>query len=160
MINNDEFAIGAALRAPGHTSESTSYLLDNQALFTGDTLLLTSMGRPDLEASAEESRIRAGWLYHSLRRLLTLSPKTLVLPGHTSNPILFDGKPIASSLAEVSNQTELLHLPEQTFAETILARIPPTPPNHRRIVELNEAGLWPDENPANLEAGANRCAVA
>jgi len=41
----------------------------------------------------------------------------------------------------------------------LLARIPPTPPNHRRIVELNEMGTWPDEEPRVLEAGANRCAV-
>lgn len=162
--DNAEFIVGAArlvaLHTPGHTGESTCYLLDNQAVFTGDTLFLTSVGRPDLEATAAESRTRAGLLYHSLRRLLTLSPETLVLPGHTSEPILFDGKPITTSLAEVSNQTELLHLPENAFIETILTRIPPTPPNHHRIVELNEAGLWPDEDPTTLEAGANRCAVA
>jgi glyoxylase-like metal-dependent hydrolase (beta-lactamase superfamily II) len=162
--DNAEFIIGAArlaaLHTPGHTGESTSYLLDNQAVFTGDTLFLTSVGRPDLEAAAAESQVRARLLYHSLRRLLTLAPATLILPGHTSDPILFDGKPIATSLAEVSHQTELLHLPEDAFVETVLTRIPPTPPNHQRIVELNEAGLWPDDDPTNLEAGANRCAVA
>lgn len=162
--DTDEFVIGAvrlvALRSPGHTDESTSYLLDNQTLFTGDTLFLTSVGRPDLEATVEESRIRARWLYNSLQRLLNLAPETLILPGHSSDPILFDGKPIATSLAEVSNQTDLLHLPEKAFVDTLLTRIPPTPPNHQRIVALNEAGLWPDEDPANLEAGANRCAVA
>ena len=162
--DKDEFIIGAArlvaLHTPGHTGESTSYLLDNQAVFTGDTLFLTSVGRPDLEATAAESRIRARLLYHSLRRLLTLAPETLILPGHTSEPILFDGKPIATSLAEVSNQTEFLHLSKNTFVETILTRIPPTPPNHHRIVELNEAGLFADSDPAELEAGANRCAVA
>lgn len=162
--DNDEFTIGAArlvaLPTPGHTGESTCYLLDNQALFTGDTLFLTSVGRPDLEATAEESRQRAGLLYHSLQRLLTLSPDTLVLPGHTGQPVAFDGQALAASLAQVSQVVELLHLPEQIFVETMLTRIPPTPPNHHRIVELNEAGLWPDEDPANLEAGANRCAVA
>jgi hypothetical protein len=49
---------------------------------------------------------------------------------------------------------------EDAFVETILARIPPTPPNHRRIVELNEAGLLPVGDPTDLEAGANRCAVS
>jgi glyoxylase-like metal-dependent hydrolase (beta-lactamase superfamily II) len=162
--DNDEFAIGAArlvaLHTPGHTGESTSYLLDNQALFTGDTLFLTSVGRPDLEATAAESQMRARLLYHSLQRLLALAPETLILPGHTSDPILFNGTPITTSLAEVSNQTELLHLPEDAFVETILTRIPAAPPNHQRIVELNEAGLFPNSDPAELEAGANRCAVA
>jgi len=104
--------------------------------------------------------VRARLLYQSLRRLLTLAPETLILPGHTSDPIPFDGKPITTSLAEVSHQTELLHLPEPAFVETILTRIPPTPPNHQRIVELNEAGLFPNSDPTELEAGANRCAVA
>ena len=39
------------LRTPGHTLESTSYFLDERALFTGDTLFLAGVGRPDLEAS-------------------------------------------------------------------------------------------------------------
>jgi hypothetical protein len=42
----------------------------------------------------------------------------------------------------------------------ILARIPPPPPNHHRIITLNEAGMLPDGDPTELEAGANRCAVA
>ena len=162
--DNDEFTIGAArlaaLRTPGHTGESTCYLLDNQALFSGDTLFLASVGRPDLEATAEESRVRARLLYHSLQRLLTLSPETLILPGHTSEPIAFDGQAITASLAQVSQAVELPHLPKAKFVETILARIPPTPPNHHRIVELNEAGRLPDEDATNLEEGANRCAVA
>jgi hypothetical protein len=48
---------------------------------------------------------------------------------------------------------------ESEFIERILSRIPPTPPNYERIVELNEAGVLPAEDPTELEAGANRCAV-
>jgi hypothetical protein len=36
--------------------------------------------------------------------------------------------------------------------------LPPTPPNHAQIVASNESGQWP-EDPVELEAGANRCAV-
>ena len=46
-----------------------------------------------------------------------------------------------------------------TLLEAILARIPPAPPNHQRIVAQNESGQWPDGDPVELEAGANRCAV-
>jgi hypothetical protein len=45
------------------------------------------------------------------------------------------------------------------FVEAILTRVPPTPPNHLEIVELNERGELPDET-SELEAGANRCAIA
>jgi hypothetical protein len=38
--------------------------------------------------------------------------------------------------------------------------VPPTPPNFASIVALNEAGEQPDGDPTDLEAGANRCAVA
>jgi glyoxylase-like metal-dependent hydrolase (beta-lactamase superfamily II)/rhodanese-related sulfurtransferase len=148
-----------ALHTPGHTLESTCYLLDGRTLFTGDTLFLNSVGRPDLEANPEEARRRAHLLYRSLQRLLDLPARPLVLPGHTSEPVAFDGQPVAASLAEVSGNTALLHVAEAEFVEQILQRIPPTPPNHHRIVELNEAGVLPDEDPTELEAGANRCAV-
>ena len=88
--DGDLLRVGAsqivALRTPGHTMESTCYLLDGRALFTGDTLFLAGVGRPDLEASAGEARARAGLLHDSLQRLLTLPAETLVLPGHTSVP--------------------------------------------------------------------------
>ena len=53
----------------------------------------------------------------------------------------------------------LARLTEAEFVEAVLARIPPSPPNHSLIVELNERGELPGD-PAELEAGANRCAVA
>ena len=161
--DDDTVAIGSArlraLRTPGHTAESTSYLLDGQTLFTGDTLFLNAVGRPDLHADPEAARTRAHALYASLQRLLALPEGTLVLPGHTSAPIPFDGKVLATTLTQVYAQTALLQLPEDGFVAAALARIPPTPPNHMRITELNEAGVLADD-PIALEAGANRCAVA
>ena len=148
-----------ALHTPGHTPESVCYLLDEHALFTGDTLFLAAVGRPDLEASAEQARHRARALHRSLQRLVALPPDTLVLPAHTSEPVVFDGRPISATLGEVQERTSLLRETEEAFVSQILTRLPPTPPNHHRIVALNEAGTLPDD-PTELEAGANRCAVA
>jgi glyoxylase-like metal-dependent hydrolase (beta-lactamase superfamily II) len=148
------------MHTPGHTAESTCYLLDDRALFTGDTLSLAGVGRPDLEASPDEARLRAYALFHSLHRLLALAPQTLVLPGHTSAPVAFDGEAVTATLASVRERVGLLHKLQQAFVEALLARIPPTPPNHHRIVALNEAGSTFDGDPSELEAGANRCAVA
>src|SRR5205807_363481 len=93
------------------------------------------------------------------QRLLALPPETVILPAHTSEPVAFDGRPISATLEEVQERTSLLRETEETFVSQILARLPPTPPNHHRIVALNEAGTLPDD-PTELEAGANRCAVA
>jgi glyoxylase-like metal-dependent hydrolase (beta-lactamase superfamily II) len=163
LTDGDTLRVGSAglrvLHTPGHTPESACYLLDDRALFTGDTLFLAAVGRPDLEASAEQARRRAHVLHASLQRLAALSPETVVLPAHTSEPVAFDGRPISATLRQVQERTSLLRETEETFVGQILTRLPPTPPNHHRIVALNEAGTLPDD-PTELEAGANRCAVA
>ena len=162
--DGDTLSIGSSrlnpVRTPGHTLESTSYLLDNRALFTGDTLFLAGVGRPDLEASPEQARERARLLHASLARLTALPPETVILPGHTSEPAPFDDQPIMATLADVINRVPMVGMSEDAFVEAILARIPPTPPNHARIVALNEAGELPPGDPTDLEAGANRCAVS
>jgi glyoxylase-like metal-dependent hydrolase (beta-lactamase superfamily II)/rhodanese-related sulfurtransferase len=164
LRDSDQIMVGdarlTAIDTPGHTPESMSYLLDGLALFTGDTLFLTGVGRPDLEASVDGARERAGLLWGSLRRLAALAPETLILPGHTSSPVAFDGRPVAATLRAVTEGVPMMRLTEAEFVETILARIPPTPPNHSAIVAFNEAGELPEHDPTDLEAGANRCAVA
>ncbi|MBK8903538.1 MAG: MBL fold metallo-hydrolase [Anaerolineaceae bacterium] len=148
-----------AIHTPGHTLASMCYLINDEALLTGDTLFLTAVGRPDLEADADNARRRAHLLYGSLQKLLDLPPETIILPGHTSEPVAFDGEPIATPLAQVQQETAVLALPEAKFVDTLLQKLPETPPNHHRIVELNEAGELPEGNVTDLEAGANRCAV-
>ena len=148
------------LETPGHTRESVCYFLDVGALFTGDTLFLRGVGRPDLEAGPEGAAERARRLWGSLGRLKTLPSDTLVLPGHTSEPVPFDGVPLASKLGQVVKQVPILSMDEEQFVEAILPRIPATPPNHSRIVGANETGRTDDIDPIDLEAGANRCAVS
>lgn len=149
----------AVLATPGHTDESASYLLDRQALFTGDTLFLEGVGRPDLEAELAEAEQRARALYHSLLRLQGFGGDVLVLPGHTSEPVAFDGKALAATLKDVQSEVARLQMGEHEFVASLLAHLPPTPPNHSRIVALNERGNWPVGDVTDLEAGANRCAV-
>lgn len=164
LREGEELPIGRAVltvvHTPGHTLESTSYLLDGQVLFTGDTLFLDGVGRPDLEASPEEARKRAHLLHRSLHRLLRMAPGLLVLPGHTSRPVAFDGRPLVATLEEISGRVSLLQAAEEDFVEALLGRIPPTPPNHHAIVAANETGETPALDPVDLEAGANRCAVS
>src|SRR5437870_6618357 len=92
----DTVRVGSAglrvFHTPGHTPESACFLLDEHALFTGDTLFLAAVGRPDLEATPDESQRRAQLLHASLRRLVALPPDILVLPAHTSEPVAFDGR--------------------------------------------------------------------
>jgi glyoxylase-like metal-dependent hydrolase (beta-lactamase superfamily II) len=148
-----------AIQTPGHTPESTSYLLDGRALFTGDTLFLSTVGRPDLEATPKGAREKARALFGSVCRLLDLPAYTLVLPGHTSEPVSFDGEPIFAPLLEVREEVGPLLEDEEHFVDKVAGRLTPTPENYERIVEHNRSGDWPQSDPTDLEAGANRCAV-
>lgn len=150
-----------ALHTPGHTSAGISYRAGD-FLFTGDTLFLDSVGRPDLEARGdrEEARRHARLLHRSLSRLLTLDDEMAVLPAHTSEPVAFDGEPVAASLAAVRDRIDATSQDEEEFVRTLVDAIPATPPNYERIVSLNEQGVLPLDELADLEAGANRCAVS
>ncbi|MBK9336147.1 MAG: MBL fold metallo-hydrolase [Lewinellaceae bacterium] len=77
------------LHTPGHTMESTSYLLLDEngkevAVFTGDTLFIGDVGRPDLAVKTDLSREDlAGHLFDSLRnKIMTLPDDVKVYPGH------------------------------------------------------------------------------
>ncbi len=164
IADGDSIAFGSAglvaLHTPGHTAESTTYLLDKAAALTGDTLFLAGVGRPDLEGGGrEEAAMRAHQLHESIGRLLQLPATTLILPGHVSEPIRFDRQLLAAQVGEIRETVPLTRLDPDAFVEAVLARIPPTPPNHFQIVELNERGELPDDT-SELEAGANRCAIA
>jgi hydroxyacylglutathione hydrolase len=78
------------LHTPGHTMESTTYLLKDEngkdyAIFSGDTLFLGDVGRPDLAQKAAHMTQEelAGLLYDSLRnKIMTLSDDVIVYPAH------------------------------------------------------------------------------
>ncbi|MGH1383655.1 MBL fold metallo-hydrolase [Kordia sp.] len=92
--DNQEFQLGdisiIALHTPGHTMESTSYLLRDKngkdhALFSGDTLFLGDVGRPDLAQKIGEITVEdlASHLYDSLRKkIMPLADDVIVYPAH------------------------------------------------------------------------------
>jgi hypothetical protein len=67
---------------------------------------------------------------------------------------------IQASLGELRKQLTLLQLPQDEFIQATLSRIPPTPANYQIIASLNKQGSFEGYVPADLEAGANRCAVS
>jgi hydroxyacylglutathione hydrolase len=78
------------LHTPGHTPESTTYLLidesgNEKAIFTGDTLFIGDVGRPDLaqKATGLTQEDLAGWLFDSLRnKIMPLPDDVIVYPAH------------------------------------------------------------------------------
>jgi len=92
--DNQVFEIGnikiKVLHTPGHTMESSTYLLIDEngkdyAIFSGDTLFIGDVGRPDLaqKAASMTQEQLAGLLFHSLRdKVMTLADDVIVYPAH------------------------------------------------------------------------------
>jgi glyoxylase-like metal-dependent hydrolase (beta-lactamase superfamily II)/rhodanese-related sulfurtransferase len=148
------------IHTPGHTWESTTLKLDNNAIFTGDTLFVDGIGRPDLKADKNEGIEKARALYKSLKHLVSLDSALLVLPAHTSGTVSFNNKLITDTIANVKSKVQMTGLSESDFIEYTASRIPPTPPNYQTIAAINKLGSYEGHVLADLEAGGNHCAIA
>ena len=146
---------------PGHTSESACYLVERELLFTGDSLFVDSVGRPDLEKGDAGAEKGARQLYDSLReRLLGRLEDVRYFPAHYGKSIGFDGKPIESTLGQVRRELELLRLPEEEFVRRILDSLTAKPGNHESIIAINEGKAeLGEQSVLELEAGPNSCAA-
>jgi hypothetical protein len=102
-----------------------------------------------------QSAVPASALFASLNRLRQLPPETIVLAGHTGEPIAFDGHAVSATLKDVTPWLAEWLTSESGFVNRVTSNVSPTPPNFVRIVELNEAGEFPAGDPTDLEAGAN-----
>ncbi len=137
------------LHTPGHTLESSCYLLRNEsgkeeAIFTGDTLFVGDVGRPDLSSGNLSKEVLAGLLYDSLqRRIVPLPDHVIVYPAH--GPGSACGKnlgPETQSTIGSERQTNYA-LKEQSKDEFVKAVIDglPEPPQYFSInARINKEG--------------------
>jgi glyoxylase-like metal-dependent hydrolase (beta-lactamase superfamily II) len=149
----------SAVSAPGHTQGSTVYQLGDAVLFTGDTLFLESVGRPDLADQAEQF---AHALYRSLHeRVLTLPDDILVMPAHVGVEVpVHAGELVTRTLGELRRTLPALALSEDAFVAWAISRVTDRPPNYQAIVKINAGLEQLVGDPQELENGPNRCAIA
>jgi glyoxylase-like metal-dependent hydrolase (beta-lactamase superfamily II)/rhodanese-related sulfurtransferase len=150
------------IHTPGHTDGSLSFLLRGEKLsllFTGDTLFVDGVGRPDLR---DKSREFSEKLYETLHhKIMSLPDSILVLPSHTSK-YAESGQVISVDLGWLKSNAKLLQLQKTEFVEKIVSQTMATPPNYRQIILIN-GGKAPVPSTISdtfeLEFGPNRCNV-
>ena len=166
IAEGDAITIGGrdlqVLHTPGHTPGSVVFRFGD-ALLSGDTLFLRSVGRPDLEDGSEPAvREAAGRLFDSLDRLTDLPDGTVVLPGHFSDERV---RPLATELGDLREaaENELVGYVEagdrDAFVETIVESLAEEPANYNEIKQINWGRVQPGEDVEELELGPNNCAA-
>lgn len=153
--DNQEFKLGKVtirvLHTPGHTPESVTYLLLDEngkehVIFTGDTLFLGDVGRPDLAIKGDLTQEQlAGMLYDSLRnRIMTLPDEVTVYPGHGAGSSC--GKNMSSetvgTLGEQKQTNYALRagLSKDDFVKEVTEGILPPPQYFPKNAMMNKTG--------------------
>ena len=153
--DNQVFTIGnitiTALHTPGHTMESTCYLLKDEngkdhALFSGDTLFLGDVGRPDLAQKGNiTEKDLAGFLYDSLRtKVMTLADDVIVYPAHGAGSAC--GKNLSKeTVGTIGNQKETnyalrANMTKDEFIKEVTDGLLPPPAYFPLNVKLNKEG--------------------
>ncbi len=151
--DKQEFSLGSlvfrVLHTPGHTMESTCYLLlsqnDPKAVFTGDTLFIGEVGRPDLAVNPNLNNIDlAGYLYDSIHNvIMNLPDNVIVYPGHGAGSAC--GKNISrertSTIGEQKNNNYALQkMSKEQFIKIVLDGILSPPKYFEHDVSMNKNG--------------------
>ncbi|MGE8205953.1 MBL fold metallo-hydrolase [Heyndrickxia sp. NPDC080065] len=149
-----------ALYSPGHTVGSTSFVVDEQFLLSGDILFVDSIGRPDLAGMAEDwvSDLRET-LYNRYREL---SDELVVLPAHFMIiDELNDDGTVAEKLGVLFAKNHGLNIEDENeFRKLVTENLPPQPNAYQEIRQTNMGKINPDEEEQReMEIGPNRCAV-
>lgn len=138
------------LHTPGHTMESSTYLLidendKNHAVFTGDTLFIGDVGRPDLAVKSNlTAKDLAGFLYDSLySKILPLADDVIVYPGHGAGSQC--GKNLSSeTVSTIGEQRKfnyaLQPMTKAKFVEVVSDGIAPPPPYFPENARINREG--------------------
>lgn len=153
--NNQVFKVGditiTVLHTPGHTMESSCYLLKDEngkdvALFSGDTLFLGDVGRPDLAQKGDiTEKDLAGFLYDSLRnKVMTLADDVIVYPAHGAGSAC--GKNLSKeTVGTIGNQKETnyalrANMTKEEFVKEVTDGLLPPPAYFPLNVKLNKEG--------------------
>lgn len=149
-----------ALYSPGHTIGSTSFVVDEKFLLSGDILFIDSIGRPDLAGLAEDW---VGDLRESLyTRYRELSGELIVLPAHFMiiDELNADGS-VSEKLSTLYETNHGLNIEDENeFRKLVAENLPPQPNSYQEIREMNMGKINPDEEEQReMELGPNRCAV-
>ena len=151
----EKFKLGnsiiVAIHTPGHTIESTTYLLKDtngkdHAIFTGDTLFLGDVGRPDLSQISDlDNKDLASMLYDSLRnKIMILNDDVIVYPGHGQGTSC--GKDLSSeTIGTLGDQKKTNYalrdkMTKEEFVKEVLNGLLDPPKYFPSNVELNKNG--------------------
>lgn len=149
----------SSVSVPGHTEGSTMYQLGEHAIFTGDTLFLESVGRPDL---ADQAEAFAHHLYASLhQRVLPLSDEITVFPAHFGPSVEVRAHEfVARKLGSLRHELAALAFDENDFVTWAITNVKDRPGNYKQIASINAGQVELGTDGVDLEMGPNRCAIA
>jgi glyoxylase-like metal-dependent hydrolase (beta-lactamase superfamily II) len=140
---------------PGHAPAHHAYVVADRRrgdekpwlVFTGDSLLVGDVGRPDLHAGGDPEPL-ARQLHGSIGRLLELPDGVLVYPSHFGGSVCgraLSSNPFSSIGFERTHNEALSHADADSFARALLVDMPPPPADQAAIVAANRAGRIPVE---------------